>query len=103
MTLSFSFIVPVYNRPEEIQELLDSLAKQTYKEAFEVVIIEDGSTLPSDKIIAEFQDRLQLTYLKKENTGPGDSRNYGMERAQGNYCIILDSDLVGCALRPTLP
>ena len=98
MKLSFSFIIPVYNRPDEVRELLQSCVDQTYTEAFEVVIVEDGSTEPSDTVVATFKEKLAITYLKKENTGPGDSRNYGMHKAQGNYCIILDSD---CILPPS--
>ena len=97
MKLSFSFIVPVYNRPDEISELLESLTNQTFKHPFEVVIVEDGSTLSSSKIVEEYKEKLQISYYLKENTGPGHSRNYGMEKAAGNYFIILDSD---CILPP---
>ncbi len=97
MNLFFSFIVPVYNRPDEVKDLLDSLAIQTFKEPFEIVIVEDGSTIDSEKVIEEFRSRLTISYFKKLNSGPGDSRNYGMKRAKGNYFIILDSD---CILPP---
>lgn len=97
MQLSFSFIIPVYNRPDEVMELLESLTKQTYEAPFEVVVVEDGSTLPSDKIIEQYRDKLQLSYFFKQNSGPGDSRNYGMRHAKGNYFLILDSD---CILPP---
>lgn len=97
MKLHFSFIIPVYNRPEEIQELLESLKLQTYDKSFEIVIVEDGSSLSAEAVVSQFSDRLTISYLKKENTGPGASRNYGMERAEGNYFIILDSD---CILPP---
>ena len=97
MQLSFSFIIPVYNRPDEIKELLESLTEQTFKTPFEVVIVEDGSSLPSDKIVEHYNDKLQLSYFYKQNSGPGDSRNYGMKLAKGNYFLILDSD---CILPP---
>jgi len=97
MNLYFSFIIPVYNRPNEIKELLASLSKQTYPKPFEIVIVEDGSTISSKEEVMAFRDRLNITYLQKENSGPGDSRNYGMERAKGNYFIVLDSD---CILPP---
>ena len=97
MNLSFSFIIPVYNRPNEIKELLASLSQQTYPKPFEIVIVEDGSTISSKEEVMAFGDRLNITYLQKENSGPGDSRNYGMERAKGNYFIVLDSD---CILPP---
>jgi glycosyltransferase involved in cell wall biosynthesis len=82
----------VYNRPQEIKELLESFKSLDYNTAFEIVIVEDGSTETSQEVIASFEDILNISYFQKENTGPGDSRNYGMERARGNYFIILDSD-----------
>ncbi|WP_291864201.1 glycosyltransferase [Maribacter sp.] len=94
MDLSFSFIVPVYNRPNEVSELLESLSKQTYKKPFEIVIIEDGSTISSENIVESFKSKLNISYYKKFNSGPGDSRNYGMRRAKGNYFIVLDSDCI---------
>lgn len=97
MQLSYSFIIPVYNRPDEIMELLESLTKQTYEAPFEVVVVEDGSTLSSEKIVEGYRNKLQLSYFFKENSGPGDSRNYGMRHAKGNYFLILDSD---CILPP---
>ena len=95
--LYFSFIVPVYNRPGEIDELLQSLSLQDYDKPFEIVIVEDGSTESSEETVGKFMDRLSITYLKKKNSGPGPSRNYGMQRASGNYFIILDSD---CLIPP---
>ena len=94
MDLKFSIIVPVYNRPNEIDELLDSLTKQSYQKSFEVLIIEDGSTTSSENIVDRYKDKLELTYFYKENTGAGLSRNYGMQRATGDYFIILDSDVI---------
>lgn len=90
----FSFIIPLYNRPQEIQELLESLKNLNFNQPFEVVIIEDGSTIPSEEIIERYNKNLDIQYIVKENTGPGDSRNYGMRRANGNYFIILDSDVI---------
>ncbi|WP_297762240.1 glycosyltransferase [uncultured Muriicola sp.] len=98
MDLFFSFIIPVYNRPDEIRELLDSLLEQTYQNPYEVVIVEDGSQNRSEEVARSFQKKLQISYYFKENSGPGDSRNYGMRKAKGNYFIILDSD---CLLPPT--
>ena len=91
MQLLYSFIIPVYNRPDEIAELLASFAAQDADIPYEIVIIEDGSTIDCKAEIASFE-HLNITYLPKENSGPGSSRNYGMERAAGNYFIILDSD-----------
>jgi glycosyltransferase involved in cell wall biosynthesis len=93
----FSLIIPVYNRPDEVQELLQSLTLQDYALPYEVVVIEDGSSLPCGDVIAQFKDRLNISYYYKPNSGPGDSRNYGMKVAQGNYFLILDSD---CILPP---
>lgn len=94
--MKYSFVIPVYNRPDEIDELLASLEVQTLKD-FEVVVVEDGSTLPCLNVINEHASRLALRYFQKDNSGPGLSRNYGAERSQGEYLIILDSD---CVLPP---
>ncbi|MDQ6997898.1 MAG: glycosyltransferase family A protein, partial [Mariprofundus sp.] len=92
--LSFSIIIPVYNRPQEVEELLTSLQHQDFKHAFEVVIIEDGSTHKADAVVKKFSEKLDIKYLYKENSGPGLSRNFGMQQAKGNYFIILDSDVI---------
>ncbi|WP_100612308.1 glycosyltransferase [Confluentibacter lentus] len=94
MHLQFSFIIPVYNRPDEIQELLQSFVALKLTETFEIVIVEDGSTIPSKDIIDLYKDKLNISYFFKENSGPGDSRNFGMTHAKGNYFIILDSDCI---------
>ncbi len=91
--IKFSFIIPVYNRPKEVRELLESMVQQT-ENNFEVVIVEDGSDLKCEKICIEFQNKLDLKYFYKDNSGPGQSRNYGYEKAKGDYCIFLDSDCV---------
>ena len=90
----FSLIIPVYNRPDEVDELLESLAQQDYTENFEVVIIEDGSSLRCDDVVRKYAGKLHLSYCFKENSGPGDSRNYGMRKAKGDYFIIFDSDCI---------
>jgi glycosyltransferase involved in cell wall biosynthesis len=94
MEIKYSFIIPVYNRPEEIEELLISMTKLQFIKPYEIVIIEDGSTLSSEHIIAKFSETLDISYYQKENSGPGDSRNYGMQKARGNYFLILDSDCI---------
>ena len=94
MKVSFSIIIPVYNRPNEIDELLESLTKQDFSDDFEVLIIEDGSTIKSDIIVEKYKSQLNIKYFFKENTGAGASRNFGMQRASGNYFIILDSDVI---------
>lgn len=92
--IQFSFIIPVYNRPQEIKELLESFKALTTSDAFEIVIIEDGSTICSSEMVASYQDVLDISYYQKPNSGPGDSRNFGMSIAKGNYYIILDSDVL---------
>ena len=92
-TLKYSIIVPVYNRPDEVDELLESLSNQTLKD-FEVIIVEDGSTKTCKDVCDKYADILVLHYYAKENSGPGQSRNYGAERANGEWLIILDSDVV---------
>lgn len=94
LTLNFSIIIPVYNRPDEIDELLESLTKQTYTKDFEIVVIEDGSTKKCDTVVGKYTDKLNIKYLSKHNTGAGLSRNFGMKNARGNYFIILDSDVL---------
>jgi len=89
-----SLIIPVYNRPDEIEELLESLTLQTFNEDYEVVIIEDGSTVACSDVVDNYTDKLNISYFFKENTGPGDSRNFGMRQAKGEYFIILDSDCI---------
>ncbi len=91
--MDYSIIVPVFNRPDEVRELLDSLTKQTLKD-FEVIIVEDGSTITCKDVCDQFADILALHYYYKDNSGPGQSRNYGAERAQGEWLIVLDSDVV---------
>ena len=87
----FSVIIPVYNRPNEIQELLQSLTKQQYAH-FEVVIIEDGSTDDCKQVAQSFDNALDIQYHYKENTGQGFSRNIGFKKAKGDYFVIFDSD-----------
>ena len=89
----FSIIIPVYNRPQEVDELLESLCTQTFND-FEVVVVEDGSTEKCDTVCEKYASRLALHYFFKPNSGPGPSRNYGAERSQGEYLIILDSDVI---------
>ena len=89
----FSLIIPVYNRPDEVRELLDSLTLQRCKD-FEVVVVEDGSQVPCDQVVESYRDRLDIRYYNKPNSGPGQSRNYGAERATGEYLIVLDSDCI---------
>lgn len=90
----FSIIIPVYNRPEEIKELLDSLLASHYTKPYEIVVVEDGSSIPCQHIIDSFSTQLNISYYFKENSGPGDSRNFGMRKAQGDYFIIFDSDCI---------
>lgn len=91
--MKYSFIIPVYNRPDEVAELLESLTQQTLRN-FEVVVVEDGSAMPCKEVCDRYADRLTIRYFAKENGGPGPARNYGAERAQGEWLIILDSDVV---------
>lgn len=91
--LKISLIVPVYNRPDEVKELLESLTLQTDKD-FEILIIEDGSTISCEKICEQYSQLLDIHYYFKPNSGPGKSRNYGVSKASGNYMIVLDSDVI---------
>ena len=91
--MNYSIIVPVYNRPDEVDELLESLTHQVFRN-FEVVIVEDGSDKRCDEVCNRYKDLLPLRYYYKENSGPGNSRNFGADSANGDYVIILDSDVV---------
>jgi len=91
--MKYSVIVPVYNRPDEVEELLESLGTQTFRD-FEVIIVEDGSKIPCKDVCDKFAGILDLHYYFKPNSGPGQSRNYGVERANGDYVVIVDSDAV---------
>jgi len=87
----FSIIIPLYNRPQEIDELLHTLTQQTYSQ-FEVLVIEDGSTIDAKNIVDSYADRLDIRYFFKENGGQGFARNYGFEQAKGDYFVVFDSD-----------
>ena len=94
--MKYSLIIPVYNRPDEADELLESLTRQTFSD-FEVIVVEDGSALPCEEVVRHHVSRLDIHYYMKPNSGPGQTRNYGAERASGDYLIVLDSD---CILPP---
>lgn len=89
----FSIIIPVYNRPDEVDDLLASLVRQEARN-FEVIIVEDGSTVPCKDAVSRYADRLDIKYFAKENEGRSIARNYGMEHATGSYFIFFDSDCV---------
>lgn len=89
----FSIIIPVYNRPDEVAELLESLTQQSYRN-YEIIIVEDGSSVPCEAVVKAYADRLPVTYYTKPNSGPGQTRNYGAERAKGEYLLIWDSDIL---------
>ena len=91
--MKYSIIVPVYNRPDEVDELLQSLCEQTLAD-FEVIIVEDGSQKDCKSVVERYTDKLDVKYFMKPNSGPGQSRNYGAERAKGDYLLVLDSDVV---------
>jgi len=92
----YSIVVPVFNRPQELDDLLQSLTQQTFTN-FEVLIVEDGSTVRSEKIFEKYSQQFHIQYFFKPNSGPGPSRNFGFEKATGEYFIIFDSD---CQIPP---
>lgn len=96
MSPRFSIIIPVFNRPQEVQELLESLTLQTRKD-FEVIIVEDGSSIRCETVVDQYRDRLPIHYIYKANSGPGPSRNVGYQQARGDYFVVFDSD---CILPP---
>lgn len=89
----FSIVIPLYNRPEEIAELLQSLTKQSFTD-FEVIIVEDGSSMPAADVVERFKDRLDVRYFSKQNEGQGFARNYGFQQARGMYFVVFDSDVL---------
>lgn len=91
--MRYSVIIPVYNRPDEVDELLQSLTRQHFKD-FEVIVVEDGSSVPCKEVTDRYAECLDIKYFTKSNSGPGQTRNYGAERSQGEYLIILDSDCI---------
>ena len=91
--MKYSIIVPVYNRPDEVDELLHSLTQQTFRD-MEVIVVEDGSSQPCEDVVRRYAGKLCLRYYAKENSGPGQTRNYGAQHSQGDYLIFLDSDCV---------
>ncbi|HEY8935654.1 MAG TPA: glycosyltransferase [Cyclobacteriaceae bacterium] len=97
MLPKFSIIIPVYNRPQEVDELLSSLVAQTVK-SFEVIIVEDGSSIRCNDVVDRYRDILTIQYFYKPNSGPGPSRNFGYQHAQGEYFVVFDSD---CIIPPT--
>lgn len=92
--MHFSIIIPVYNRPDEVDELLESLVHQNYNQPYEIIIVEDGSNVKCDSIVEKFKAQLTIRYFFKPNSGPGNSRNFGMQQANGDYFIIFDSDCI---------
>ena len=91
--MKYSVIIPVYNRPDEVSELLASIAAQPFRD-FEILIVEDGSSIKCEDIVNQYAGKLDIKYLCKENGGPAMARNYAAERAKGEYLLILDSDTV---------
>ena len=91
--MKFSIIVPVYNRIDEVADLLESLSRQTVNN-FELVLVEDGSTQPCKDVVKLYEGKFPIQYYYKENEGRSIARNYGMERAEGDYFIFFDSDCV---------
>ena len=91
--MKYSFLIPVYNRPDEVDELLQSLTLQTIND-FEVVVVDDGSAIPCADVVAEYAGKLDIHYFEKTNSGPGQTRNYAAQRSRGEYLIILDSDCI---------
>ncbi|MDO5509073.1 MAG: glycosyltransferase [Weeksellaceae bacterium] len=89
--LKFTYIIPIYQRHDELRELLQTLTQQTDKD-FEVIIVDDGSPDAVEPVTQEFAQQLTIECVRKRNSGPGQSRNHGMLKANGNYYIFLDSD-----------
>ncbi len=89
----YSVVIPVYNRPDELDELLLSLTEQTFRN-FEVIIVEDGSQVTSESVYEKYSAKLSIQYFYKPNSGPGPSRNIGFQQAKGEYFVVFDSDCI---------
>ncbi|MCE2893691.1 MAG: glycosyltransferase [Flammeovirgaceae bacterium] len=89
----YSVVIPVYNRPDELDELLSSLVQQTFSD-FEVIVVEDGSSIKSQSVVEKYRTKLTIDYILKTNTGPGPSRNAGFQKARGDYFVVFDSDCI---------
>jgi glycosyltransferase involved in cell wall biosynthesis len=89
----FSVIIPVYNRPDEIRELLQSLTLQTFTD-FEVIVVDDGSDNPCRLTVEYFNENLKVRYFWIENIAQGFARNFGMNLAKGDYFVLFDSDCI---------
>ena len=91
--MKYSIIIPVFNRPDEVDELLQSLTTQTFKD-FEVLVVEDGSDIPCEEVVRKYTERMEVRYYVKPNSGPGQTRNYGVQHSQDEDVIVLDSDVL---------
>ncbi len=89
----YSLIIPVFNRPDEIETVIKCLLKQTYP-FFELIIVESGSTNTAENIVNQYKNKLDIHWFMYKNNGQGFTRNYGMTKAKGEYFIILDSDIL---------
>ncbi|NGM65189.1 glycosyltransferase [Sphingobacterium sp. SGR-19] len=89
----FSIVIPLYDRPQEIDELLESLTQQRYS-PFEVIVVEDGSSKPAKHVVESYRPRLDIHYYEKKNEGQGFARNFGFVKAKGDYFIVFDSDII---------
>ena len=89
--VKYSIIIPVYNRPEEVKELILSISKQSFKN-LEVIIVDDGSQISSIEIFQNFKKKLNISYFFTKNQGPALARNFGVKNANGEWIIFFDSD-----------
>jgi len=93
MQKTISIVVAIFNRKDELFELLNSLIAQTDKD-FEVIIVDDGSIVDLLPTVETFKEMLNIQYFKKANSGPGLSRNYGANRAKNDWLVFVDSDVI---------
>jgi glycosyltransferase involved in cell wall biosynthesis len=90
---SFSIVIPSYNRPAQLLRCLESIIALDYpRDLIEVLVIDDGSSVPYESVIAAFENRLNVRLLKQENKGPGSARNYGVKNARHDYVAFTDDD-----------
>jgi len=91
--LTFSVVIPTFNRPEPLRNCLDSLVNQRFPhDRFEVIVVDDGGTLSAQTVVEEFKDRISITICRQERSGPAGARNAGAFRSRSKYIAFLDDD-----------
>jgi glycosyltransferase involved in cell wall biosynthesis len=93
MTPYFSVVIPTHDRPAALGNCLEGLAELDYpKKAYEVIVVDDGSTRSVEPVVDSVRNRMSVTLLRQEQQGPANSRNSGAAAARGDWLVFLDDD-----------